>query len=191
MDTAAKRNSAIACRRLPWFRRFAPIPDGSVDQADRQQLSYVYGGLLAEEPDTFVPGQPAWVQPQRGVAFSFPSRGITWVIRQGAGMNVLDNTVPVLTGYDAENRLYNFDFRLAPELTTGGMEIASAVITQVDGATLAITLNDIESPIVQIRVPERPSEEDDYVFKCVATLDVSPNVIVGYGKLRVEAVPEE
>ncbi len=49
IDTAAKRCSAIATRRLPWFRRFMPIPSGSVDQADQQQVLLVYGGILAGE----------------------------------------------------------------------------------------------------------------------------------------------
>lgn len=48
IDTAAKRRSAVATRRLPWFRRFAnPAADSSVSQADRQQLAFVYGGLLS------------------------------------------------------------------------------------------------------------------------------------------------
>lgn len=50
IDTAAKRLSAIAVRRLPWFRRFAvPLPDGEIDQGDRQQLALVYRGILATE----------------------------------------------------------------------------------------------------------------------------------------------
>lgn len=49
VDTAAKRRSAIATRRLPWFRRFQPAPDSSMDQADRQQLAFVYSGILAEQ----------------------------------------------------------------------------------------------------------------------------------------------
>ena len=50
IDTAAKRNSAIATRRLPWFRRFAPIPSGTVDAGDRQQLAFVYRGIESDEP---------------------------------------------------------------------------------------------------------------------------------------------
>jgi hypothetical protein len=49
VDTAAKRNSACASRRLPWSRRFLPFPDGTIDQADRQTVVFVYGGILAEE----------------------------------------------------------------------------------------------------------------------------------------------
>lgn len=50
IDTAPKRLSAIATRRLPWFRRFAlPAPDSAVDQGDRQQLALVYRGVLAGE----------------------------------------------------------------------------------------------------------------------------------------------
>jgi hypothetical protein len=47
IDTAAKRNSAIATRRLPWMRRFAPPTDGTIDQGDRQQVAFVYRGILS------------------------------------------------------------------------------------------------------------------------------------------------
>ena len=49
IDTAKKRYSALGQRwgRLPFGRRFAvPLPDGTIDQADRQQLGFVYGGIL-------------------------------------------------------------------------------------------------------------------------------------------------
>ena len=55
IDTEAKRCSALATRRLPWFRRFVPIPDGSVDQADEQQVSMVYRGILAAAPVVTTP----------------------------------------------------------------------------------------------------------------------------------------
>lgn len=45
VDTQAERCSAIATRRLPWFRRFWPIPDGTMDSADRAQLGFVYNAL--------------------------------------------------------------------------------------------------------------------------------------------------
>ena len=54
IDSPAKRCSAIATRRLPWFRRFAPLADGTMDQGDRQQLAFVYRGVLAEEADLFI-----------------------------------------------------------------------------------------------------------------------------------------
>lgn len=47
IDSAAKRCSALAARRLPWFRRFGPIPDGTVSQEDRQQVWFVYNGIAA------------------------------------------------------------------------------------------------------------------------------------------------
>ena len=48
IDTAEKRRSAIATRRLPWFRRFAiPAPDSTISQADRQTVAFCYGGVLA------------------------------------------------------------------------------------------------------------------------------------------------
>lgn len=51
IDTQQKRISAIATRRLPWMRRFAPVPDGTVTQADRQQVAFVYVGIAAAEPE--------------------------------------------------------------------------------------------------------------------------------------------
>lgn len=43
IDTARKRGSAVASRRLPWLRRFTlPVPDGFLDGADREQLLAVY-----------------------------------------------------------------------------------------------------------------------------------------------------
>lgn len=46
IDSPAKRRSAIATRRLPWFRRFSvPLPDGTISQADRQHLGHVYSGI--------------------------------------------------------------------------------------------------------------------------------------------------
>lgn len=42
IDNAYERRAAVCCRRLPWFRRFWPGPDGSMDQADRMQLAFVY-----------------------------------------------------------------------------------------------------------------------------------------------------
>lgn len=55
IDSEAKRRSAIATRRLPWFRRFIPLPDGSIGQGDRQSLAFVYSGIAADvvpQPDT-------------------------------------------------------------------------------------------------------------------------------------------
>lgn len=74
IDTAAKRRSAIATRRLPWFRRFQPGPDGSMTQGDRQQLAFVYSGILAEaEVVTADPDQLARFAPRATVA-SFAAR---------------------------------------------------------------------------------------------------------------------
>jgi hypothetical protein len=49
IDTAVKRRSSVAARRMPWMRRFTPKPDGSVSQADRQQGPWVYVGIAAAE----------------------------------------------------------------------------------------------------------------------------------------------
>jgi hypothetical protein len=50
IDSAAKRRSAVCTRRLPWFRRFLPAPDAAIGQTDRQQLGFVYAGILVDEP---------------------------------------------------------------------------------------------------------------------------------------------
>jgi len=42
IDSLAKRNSVIALSSI-----ILPIPDGTIDQADRQTLLKVYGGILA------------------------------------------------------------------------------------------------------------------------------------------------
>jgi len=44
IDTAAKRQSALTFRQI-WRRGL--IPDGTIDQADRQTIAYSYGGILA------------------------------------------------------------------------------------------------------------------------------------------------
>jgi len=47
MDTAAKRQSALTFG-LPFLRGL--IPDGEIAQADRQNASFSYGGILADLP---------------------------------------------------------------------------------------------------------------------------------------------
>ena len=53
VDTQAKRISAVCTRRLPWFRRFYPVPDGTVAESDRRHMGFSYAGL-----DTYDPGLP-------------------------------------------------------------------------------------------------------------------------------------
>lgn len=48
INTEARRRSAIATRRLPWFRRFIPLPDGTISQGDKQSLAFVYSGIDAD-----------------------------------------------------------------------------------------------------------------------------------------------
>lgn len=48
IDTAAKRGSAI-CVSMPW-RPFLPLPDGVIDQGDRQAVPFMYSGILAANP---------------------------------------------------------------------------------------------------------------------------------------------
>jgi hypothetical protein len=58
IDTATKRKSALGQRwsRLPFGRRFIqPTPDGTIDQADRQTLGGIYGGILVGELIVVVP----------------------------------------------------------------------------------------------------------------------------------------
>ncbi len=46
IDTAKKRASALSFGRL---YRLVP-PDGTIDQADRQTIAGLYGGILADSP---------------------------------------------------------------------------------------------------------------------------------------------
>lgn len=52
VDSRQKRTSMISLgRRLPWFRRFTlPVPDGTIGDADKQQLVHMYSGIAAAEP---------------------------------------------------------------------------------------------------------------------------------------------
>lgn len=45
IDTAAKRASAMGFMQ-PWFKLV--VPDGTVEQADRQTTGDLYGGILAD-----------------------------------------------------------------------------------------------------------------------------------------------
>jgi hypothetical protein len=45
IDTANKRYSACWVG-LPW-RGILPFPDGTIDQADRQHIAFLYSGILA------------------------------------------------------------------------------------------------------------------------------------------------
>lgn len=53
LDTAQKRASAIGEFS---FCEVLPIPDSTIDQADRQTVAWVYGGILAGEADIGIPG---------------------------------------------------------------------------------------------------------------------------------------
>ncbi len=48
LDTANKRSSAISAARV-WIVG-APMPDGALDQADRQQTAWAYAGIFAGPP---------------------------------------------------------------------------------------------------------------------------------------------
>jgi len=48
LNTANKRGSAVSTAR-EWISIF-PVPDGAIDQADRQQITWVYAGILAGLP---------------------------------------------------------------------------------------------------------------------------------------------
>lgn len=51
IDTAFKRRSSAASRRMPWMRRFSIAPDGTIGQSDRQSGPWVYAGILAPVVD--------------------------------------------------------------------------------------------------------------------------------------------
>jgi hypothetical protein len=55
VDSAIKRISACRCRRLPWLRRFQPLPDGTVGQDDREMAAFDYVGILAGEAPPAAP----------------------------------------------------------------------------------------------------------------------------------------
>lgn|SRR3990167_993558 len=110
VDTAAKRYSALGSRfaRLPWGRRFAtPLPDGEIDQGDRQQLGFTYRGILSTAPAAVDPGplihSPADVL--RRVLITL-GHGVnppltTWPIYAAGEPNTPDNCITV---YDTEGR---------------------------------------------------------------------------------------
>ena len=50
VDTQAKRVSAVCTRRLPWFRRFWPVTDGTVSESDRRHMGFSYSGIEAYDP---------------------------------------------------------------------------------------------------------------------------------------------
>lgn len=54
IDTRNKRASAIF-PLLP-FRGMLPAPDGTIGQADRQQVVFLYAGILAAAPAAGIPG---------------------------------------------------------------------------------------------------------------------------------------
>lgn len=60
IDTANKRASAIHVS-MPW-RGMLPLPDGSLNQADRQQTDLMYRGILAS-------GAPVVVTVQNQILF--------------------------------------------------------------------------------------------------------------------------
>lgn len=53
MNTANKRASAIGFGLA--IRLVLPIPDGTIDQADQQDVAYSYAGILATAPVVVVP----------------------------------------------------------------------------------------------------------------------------------------
>ncbi len=54
VDTTNKRYSAMHIG-LPW-RTSLPIPDGTIDQGDRQQVAWLYRGVLASSGAVIVTG---------------------------------------------------------------------------------------------------------------------------------------
>jgi len=57
VDTRNKRAGAILVG-IPW-RGMLPLPDGAIDQADRQQTAFFYPGILAGAPVILPPAGPA------------------------------------------------------------------------------------------------------------------------------------
>lgn len=61
IDTAYKRRSSAASRRMPWMRRFGVAPDGAISQADRQSGPWVYAGISGA---VIVSGPGCWTSGQ-------------------------------------------------------------------------------------------------------------------------------
>ena len=74
IDTAKKRRSSAAARRMPWMRRFGIAPDGTIDQGDRQQGSWVYQGILADAPASVTGSMDDWEFKDRTVTWTFENR---------------------------------------------------------------------------------------------------------------------
>ena len=65
IDTRDKRSSAIHVS-LPW-RGLLPLPDGSLNQGDRQHTAYMYRGILASSGTPAPVGTPKFEGFRRNV----------------------------------------------------------------------------------------------------------------------------
>jgi hypothetical protein len=78
VDTASKRYAMMG---LGAPHRFvAPVPDGTIAQADRQQFLYGYPGILWDEPDADDPRTVTgtWEVPAWAGTWEVPSRTGAW-----------------------------------------------------------------------------------------------------------------
>lgn len=191
VDTAAKRCSAIATRRLPWLRRFAPIPDGSVDAADRQQVAFVYRGIAVTVVVEYEPGQgiiwPVWVRgtswriEPRGTSWPVPVRGTSWPIWQRGNLQVKVTTHEKRASDDLT---YEWDFTSWPLVASDA--IASAVITSTpSGLTIGSAAINSAGTKVQATITGGVAGLT-YTVTCTATTTAGRD-IVGDGYLEVVA----
>lgn len=75
LTSVSKRGSAIQFDTA-WFMT-GPIPDGTIDQGDRQHVSMKYSGILAGAPPT----PPTTTE----VLLSMTHRGLGWGMASGIG----------------------------------------------------------------------------------------------------------
>ncbi len=86
MNTANKRASAIGIALA--VRLVLPVPDGTIDQADRQQVAYSYAGILAN---------PAIVGPAEIVSLRFDFMRVVDADLAFTSMMTVDATIRTAT----------------------------------------------------------------------------------------------
>jgi len=108
---------AAICRRMPWMRRMTVIPDGTIDQADRQAIGDTYGGILAAAPAT---------DPVDTLHAMLVSRRLTWLRRYQPSpdnsMSAVDrmqltHTYPLISPPTGLEATVEFDVLVAPTRT--------------------------------------------------------------------------
>lgn len=140
IDTAAKRCSAVASRRLPWFRRFSSLPDGTADQGHRQQSAFAYRGILAgsSTPDP-VTGA--------GMEYTLPAGWLHYTLPRDDDMGTsLAPQRPSMAAAEVRGAAVNFSGKLDQGELLTGTPTASAspgtlTCSSARVSTAALTIN--------------------------------------------------